>query len=389
MKMLCVTIGLASMLAGCTIVHAMSSQTGHLFVALTDRETGGPITNATVTVCCQTEFNIGYTIEDHFTKTTAPTGPDGVAHVVFQFYDPEFTWWVDAPSHHNGHFGTGYGNEKFSRVVEESDYYNIDTNTVAGLAMYNAIKSLYDAGDVMGFLSKFNPKSVIYTSNVVHRSVCLTPRHNAQPMYAYGYPDRKYLPMKNNRTTIVTNGMEVAQYRRTDLDMKECLLLPTIDNYIPGWHTRAGEVSDFHIERFSVTTNGVHTRYGWIEFAPGCGAYKRNTRDDPSFPTTYEADTNETFLTRIPFEYSSVSGQVVYAKNVLEGHEYMVLKTRVTTNEVGEITSCNYSKILGPLRVWDRLYFRSLIFNPRPNDPNLEFDTDNNLATSDPCNWYP
>ena len=29
------------------------------------------------------------------------------------------------------------------------------------------------------------------------------------------------------------------------------------------------------------------------------------------------------------------------------------------------------------------------VFNPRPNDPNLEFDTDNNLATSDPCNWYP
>ena len=201
--------------------------------------------------------------------------------------------------------------------------------------------------------------------------------------------------MKNNRTTIVTNGMEVTQYRRTDLDMKECLLLPTIDNYIPGWHTRAGEVSDFHIERFSVTTNGVHTRYGWIEFAPGCGAYKRNTRDDPSFPTTYEADTNETFLTRIPFEYSSVTGQVVYAKNVLEGHEYMVLKTRVTTNEVGEITSCNYSKILGPMFVSDHWYprdhvsFQSMIFNPTPNDPNLEADLRSNLATRGYGSWYP
>jgi hypothetical protein len=389
MKMLCVTIGLASMLAGCTIVHAMSSQTGHLFVALTDRETGGPITNATVTVRCQTEFNIGYTIEDHFTKTTAPTGPDGVAHVVFQFYDPEFTWWVDAPSHHNGRFGTGRGDEKFSRRVVESDYCNIDTNTVAGLAMYNELKSLYDAGDVMGFLSKFNPKSVIYTSNVVHRAVCLTPRHNAQPMYAYGHPDRIYLPMKNNRTTIVTNGLEITRYKPVDFDMKECLKVISEPDYDYYLHGPSGDVSDFHIERFSVTTNGVHTRYGWIEFAPGCGAYKRNITDDPSFPTTYEADTNETFLTRIPFEYSSVSGQVVYAKNVLEGHEYMVLKTRVTTNEVGEVTSCNYSKILGPLRTWDRLYFRSLIFNPRPNDPNLEFDTDNNLATSDPCNWYP
>ena len=382
-------MGLAPLLAGCTIVHAMSSHTGHLFVALTDRETGGPITNATVTVRCQTEFNIGYTIEDHFTKTTAPTGPDGVAHVVFQFYNPVFTWRVNAPSHHNGRFGSGHGSEHFHGAVEESDYYNIDTNTVAGLAMYNELKSLYDAGDVMGFLSRFNPKSVIYTSNVVHRAVCLTPRHNAQPMYAYGHPDRIYLPTKKDRTTIVTNGLEITRYKPVDFDMKECLKVISEPDYDYYLHGPSGDVSDFHIERFSVTTNGVHTRYGWIEFAPGCGAYKRNITDDPSFPTTYEADTNETFLTRIPFEYSSVSGQVVYAKNVLEGHEYMVLKTRVTTNEVGEVTSCNYSKILGPLRTWDRLYFRSLIFNPRPNDPNLEFDTDNNLATSDPCNWYP
>ena len=382
-------MGLAPLLAGCTIVHAMSSHTGHLFVALTDRETGGPITNATVTVRCQTEFNIGYTIEDHFTKTTAPTGPDGVAHVVFQFYNPVFTWRVNAPSHHNGRFGSGHGSEHFHGAVEESDYYNIDTNTVAGLAMYNELKSLYDAGDVMGFLSRFNPKSVIYTSNVVHRAVCLTPRHNAQPMYAYGHPDRIYLPTKKDRTTIVTNGLEITRYKPVDFDMKECLEVISVPDYDYDIHGPSGDVSDFHIERFSVTTNGVHTRYGWIEFAPGCGAYKRNTRDDPSFPTTYEADTNETFLTRIPFEYSSVSGQVVYAKNVLEGNEYMVLKTRVTTNEVGEVTSCNYSKILGPLRTWDRLYFRSLIFNPRPNDPNLEFDTGNNLATSDPCNWYP
>ena len=208
-------------------------------------------------------------------------------------------------------------------------------------------------------------------------------------MYAYGHPDRIYLPTKKDRTTIVTNGLEITRYKPVDFDMKECLEVISVPDYDYDIHGPSGDVSDFHIERFSVTTNGVHTRYGWIEFAPGCGAYKRHTRDDPSFPTTYEADTNETFLTRIPFEYSSVSGQVVYAKNVLEGHEYMVLKTRVTTNEVGEVTSCNYSKILGPLRTWDRLYFRSLIFNPRPNDPNLEFDTDNNLATSDPCNWYP
>ena len=62
---------IASLLTGCALVHARTAHTGHLFVSLTDRETGGPITNATVTVRAQTEFNIGRTLESHFTKTSA------------------------------------------------------------------------------------------------------------------------------------------------------------------------------------------------------------------------------------------------------------------------------------------------------------------------------
>ncbi len=43
-------IGVEVLMAGCMAVNARTFHTGHLFVALTDRETGGPITNATVTV---------------------------------------------------------------------------------------------------------------------------------------------------------------------------------------------------------------------------------------------------------------------------------------------------------------------------------------------------
>ena len=40
---------IASLLTGCVLVHARTAHTGHLFVSLTDRESGGPITNAMVT----------------------------------------------------------------------------------------------------------------------------------------------------------------------------------------------------------------------------------------------------------------------------------------------------------------------------------------------------
>ena len=41
-------VGVASLMVGCMVVNARAAHTGHLIVSLTDRETGGPITNATV-----------------------------------------------------------------------------------------------------------------------------------------------------------------------------------------------------------------------------------------------------------------------------------------------------------------------------------------------------
>ena len=384
-----VYIGLASMFGGALIVNARTFHTGHLFVTLTDRETGGPITNATVTVRTQTEFNLGRTLESYFTKTKSLSDSNGIAHVVFQFCDPEFNWWVKAPSHYNGMFGPGHGNEHFGCVVEESDYLDIDTNTVQGLAMYNELAQLNRSNDFLGFAAKFNPKSVTYTNNVVCRSVCLTPKHNPRPMYAYSAHGGVPLP-KRNPVAFTTNGLDVIRYEPVSFDMKECLAISTETNYNSFLHGPSGKVSDFCVDRFSVTTNGVVTTFGWICFAPGCGVYKRNTTGDPTFPMTYEADPNEAFVSRIPFEYSSISGRVVNVQAILRDGEYMVAKTRVATNELGEVTGCNYSKILGPMSVDGDLWFMAMIFNPTPNDPNLEFDQHSNLATGRrKCNVYP
>ena len=192
-------------------------------------------------------------------------------------------------------------------------------------------------------------------------------------------------------TVEVTNGIEVARYTPVDFDMKEGLLLSTDPNYkhIPGWNKPVGKTSDFHIERFSVTTNGVKTFYGWIEFLPGCGAYIRKTTGDASFPTTYAADTNATYLTRIPFEYNGLTGEGYSAVGPLEKDEYMVMRTRVATNYLGVVTNCNYSKILGPMRLRGGVQFKHMVFNPHPNDPNLEFDMENNMAEDNADNSYP
>ena len=61
-------IGAAFLLVGCMAVNARTFHTGHLFVALIDRETGGPITNATVTVRCQTKFSLSHMLGSFFTR---------------------------------------------------------------------------------------------------------------------------------------------------------------------------------------------------------------------------------------------------------------------------------------------------------------------------------
>jgi len=361
------------------VSHGGTAHTGHLFVTMTDRETGMPITNATVTVRTQTEFNPARTLESYFTKTSAQADTNGIAHVEFQFYTSRFDWWVDAPSYYSGWFGFGYGDEQFGGAVEKSDYFNIDTNTVQGLAMYNELMSLHNNDDYLGIAAKFEPKSVTYTNNVICRSVCLTPKRNPQPMYGYGPRTDVYLPVKNP-TLSVTNGIEVSHYKPIDFDMKECLVVSHKSNYDEFMDGPAGRTPDFHIERFSVMTNGVKTFYGKLEFAPGCGAYITNKPGDGYFPVVYEADTNAAFLSSIPFSYSYTNGCLVHVERILAENECMVLRTRSVTNETGVITNCNYSKITGPMSVFRTVRFHNMIFNPNPNDPNLEFDVSNNLS---------
>ena len=373
-KVLCA--GVALLVIGC----AWASVTGHLFVSLTDRETGDPITNAMVTVTVDKSRSLSWHGSSSYEQTSASSDSNGVAHVVFQYYGAlGFDWSVDSPCHYNGRFGSGYGHERLGSVVEKSEYFNIDTNTVQGLAMYNELIRLDRNNDYLGFLTKFNPKSVTYTNNVICRNVCLTPKHNPQPMFAYGGSTKVHLP-KRNPVVVVTNGLEITRYDAVDFDMKESLVVSSDPDYDTFLHGPSGAVSDFRIERFRVKTNGVVTTYGWLDFAPGCGAYITPMPGDGYFPLIYEADTTATFLSRIPYEYSTVSGKLVHASHPLKRGECMVLRTRVSTNEVGKVIGCNYSKIYGPMSVFKGLTFGSAMFNPVTNDPNLEFDIDNNLS---------
>lgn len=375
---------MAMLFAGCGLANPWTEQTGRLVVAMTDTD-GRPITNATVTV--QTLKSLGINAggsDQDYAFTSAETDSNGVATVVFRFIVPDFRWEVETPSHYSWHFLSP--NECFTHNVEASDYMHIDETSAAGQAMVAELRALAAADDVAGYLGKFEPKRVTYGSNTIHRSVCFHPMRNPQPMYAY---DDSGIYFFLPRFATVTNALgEVGKRLEADFDMKKRAFL-TPSKRRP--YAEIGEVSDFKLVCSVVETNGMEVFKGWVEFAPGCGAYRRRQSGDASFPMLYEADTNAVFETRLDFECPSEQGKGLPKRNLLEMDEYMVLRTRAVMDESGAVTNCHYSKILGPMRVTynRRMDFETMIFNPRPNDVNLEFDVDRNLARRHQNNCYP
>ena len=51
---------------------------------------------------------------------------------------------------------------------------------------------------------------------------------------------------------------------------------------------------------------------------------------------------------------------------------YIVFRTRTKTDDKGNLLSAHYGKIYGPWGYRDAVKFKSVLFNPISNDPNLE-----------------
>ncbi|MBR5550274.1 MAG: hypothetical protein IKU71_11190 [Kiritimatiellae bacterium] len=120
---------------------------------------------------------------------------------------------------------------------------------------------------------------------------------------------------------------------------------------------------------------------GRIEFDENCGAYIGKQTGCSSFPTLYRADPNQEYLRSFPITIRGNDGHTVWLEesDVVNCGEYMVIRSRVKCDENGNIVSAHYSKILGPWGIGALMCPYEAVFNPRPNDTNLEFDPARNL----------
>ncbi len=96
--------------------------------------------------------------------------------------------------------------------------------------------------------------------------------------------------------------------------------------------------------------------------------------EEPIFKIVYEVDTNAVYQTVFPFSWmQNDNGSKGYCYNFpLSGTEYLVYRTRVTTNSEGRVISANYGVIHGPMSLLKYFCYDEGSFNPVQNDTNLE-----------------
>ena len=294
-----------------------------LQVAVVDNM-GNPVSNATVSVGFSTShvlFGGGNSSRGNSGHAMAKTDTNGVAIVNFNCTSSDFGWRVVADGYYRGDL--------------HREHFNSDEIvTPPGIG-----------------------KVVLHEHEKVGKEI-LFKIMNPQPMYAHYPIERRKLPKENGRY-----GFDLAEF-----------------DWLPP--QGKGKEADFYVVRDynKLTEVGTFT-VGAVEFDRGCGYYIAKNNGCESFQTAYHADTNAAFKSSMPVlcEHRKGAQEYDYPLPLLDKNSHIVLRTRVKYDDNGNMISANYSRILGEFSVLPSVSVTESIFNPVPNDTNLEFDPDRNL----------
>lgn len=118
------------------------------------------------------------------------------------------------------------------------------------------------------------------------------------------------------------------------------------------------------------------------------GGFIRKKKDNWSVLLSDNEAPEDGYRSELRFFTDSKEGKPVVEENLKED-DYIIFRTRIATDENGDLKVAHYGKIYGPLTHGinsnDREGAGATItyyFNPTPNDRNLEFDGKSNLFTN-------
>ena len=312
-----------------------------LCIKVVDDE-GNPVSNATVHV----GFTSGHVVfaEGKSCDYEARTGQDGSAVVKFNGGSSDVHWFVKAE---------GFYQSEFRKEV-----FRIEVTQIPPI--FYSVKML---------------------EHEKHGEITLYRKKNPQPMYAYSRQKQVESPIANGRYGFDLQCFDwlppfgkgkVADlyYVRERKDIERINRLISQNNE---YRIRVFRSDEPDAPQFGDIV-------GRIEFEKGCGAYVCKQTGNENFPATHQADSNANYSPSFPIRICENNGKLWLMEGpVVAQDEYMVIRSRVKYDEKDNIISANYSKIIGPGGFAGCANFMELVFNPRPNDTNLEFDPARNL----------
>ena len=329
---------MAVLLLSMTYVGCASER---LHVKVIDEE-GLPVSNATVTV----GFSSGHVVfaEGRSHRCMAKTDVNGMAVVKFNGGSSDIYWSVNA--------------EGFYPSDVQKETYRIDVTPIPPI-FYN----------------------VTMREHEKHGELTLYHKKNPQPMYAYTREINIKSPIANGRY-----GFDLERFdwlpphgKGKVADFYYVRERPDVTNMT--FRTKGGQSRFLHFKNGEPGYPKLGDVVARIEFDENCGAYVEKQTGCESFPAAYQADLNHEYIRSFPIPIRGNGGRTFWLEesDFVNRGEYMVIRSRVKSDEHGKIVSANYSKILGPSGLAGVVGIEEAVFNPRPNDTNLEFDPERNL----------
>ena len=317
-----------------------------LYVRVTDNE-GKPVSNAVVRVGFSTSnvlFGGGHSSHSKSGHAEAKTDTEGNAVVKFNCKNASFGWDVEA----DGYYRSNSRREqfKFDEIIVPPCFVK-----------------------------------VVLHEHEKHREIVLYPKKNPQPMYMYSRGMGVKSPIKNGRYGFDLQLFDWLPPYGKGKNADFFYVRERLDE------TNSIVKAKFGQSRFFLFKNGesgypkLGDIIGRIEFEKNCGAYVEKKTGCKTFPSLYCADINKDFKSSFPISIVGNDNWKVWLQesSIISDDEYMVIRSRVKYDEDGNIVSYNYSKILGSFGLSYKVSADEIVFNPRPNDTNLEFDPKRNL----------
>lgn len=138
-----------------------------------------------------------------------------------------------------------------------------------------------------------------------------------------------------------------------------------------------GTVEDLRISVMKSETQPTSVIFDFVR--PGDGVQICDQTDGSELRSDYHVDTTKPFLQTIELKYINAS-----TSYLLRSDKYLVFRVRSLSAPDGQILKAHYGKIYPFISLEvDRLKIMRIYFNPVPNDTNLEFDPERNLAPSE------